>query len=920
MNHKYTSLVLFLATLALSTTPLVADGGLGLVNWESPHVHPLDRTPDGRLLVAVNTADNRLEIFQLPDMRALGSIPVGLDPVSVRVRNNKEAWVVNHISDSVTIVDLQRMMVMETLQTDDEPADVVFAGHPEKAYVSCSQSNTILVFRTNKLDQAPLRIPIKGEDPRALAVSPDGKTVYAAVFESGNSSTLVSGGFLGLFGVPPFPQGANDPENPNGGVNPFPNNGDQFEPAINPELPPPPPVGIIVKKDEDGNWRDDNGKDWTDYVSGANAEKSGRIPGWDVLDHDLVMLDTRYNTVEYVDRLMNINMALAVNPANGKVSIVGTDARNEVRYEPVLNGVFLRVNMATVDPKAGRAEIQDLNPHLDYTTTSVAVDQRMQSIGDPRAVVWDKKGENAYVAGMGSNNVVVMREEGGRDHCEDVIAVGEGPTGLVLDRTKPRLYVLNRFDASISVVDTLSREEINRVAFFDPTPMAIKIGRKHLYNTFKNSGLGIASCGSCHVDGRADGLAWDLGDPSGAMETVEHQNLGFGHPVLSQLFADHHPMKGPMVTQTLQDIIGKEPLHWRGDKDSLADFNGAFENLQGATKISDEEMAQFSDFLATLHFPPNPYRGIDNSLPTNLPLTGQLTTRRLGEPGLPLPNGNAKRGLELFQAPNRLAVFGLSCNNCHSLPTGLATPKVFDGQEYVAFTGDDDGFGHHGLVSGDGQSNVTIKVPQLRNLYEKVGMEFHATENTRGFGFSHDGAVWSMAQILSSDLFLFTNNQDKADVIAFLMSFSGSDLPSSSGIGLDAPPGSLSQDTHAGVGKQVTIHAPRPSGKDDAYLTLMMSEAKKGRVGLVARTPDRGFVYRNGQFYGDQHGSAVNINYLLGLAKQHYPVTFTVVPKGTEVRIGLDRDADGVYDGDDHNNKVADNKKFNVSAEVSHEN
>ena len=253
---------------------------------------------------------------------------------------------------------------------------------------------------------------------------------------------------------------------PNGGMNPYPNNGDSFAPQMNPELPPAPPVGIIVKKDEHGNWLDDNGKDWTDFVSGANAEKSGRIPGWDVLDHDLVVLDTRYNTVTYVDRLMNINMALGVNPANGKVTVVGTDARNEVRYEPVLNGVFLRVNMATFDPAANRTEIQDLNPHLDYTTTSVPVDQRKQSVGDPRAVVWDKKGEKAYVAGMGSNNVVVMSEEGGRDHCEDVVPVGEGPTGLVLDRTKPRLYVLNRFDASISVVDTLSREEINRVAFF----------------------------------------------------------------------------------------------------------------------------------------------------------------------------------------------------------------------------------------------------------------------------------------------------------------------------------------------------------------------------------------------------------------------------------------------------------------------
>ena len=31
-----------------------------LVNWESPHVHPLEMTPSGTRLLAVNTLDNRL--------------------------------------------------------------------------------------------------------------------------------------------------------------------------------------------------------------------------------------------------------------------------------------------------------------------------------------------------------------------------------------------------------------------------------------------------------------------------------------------------------------------------------------------------------------------------------------------------------------------------------------------------------------------------------------------------------------------------------------------------------------------------------------------------------------------------------------------------------------------------------------------
>ena len=42
--------------------------------------------------------------------------------------------------------------------TDDEPCDVVFAGEPERAFVSCSQANTVLVFDLANLDAPPQRL------------------------------------------------------------------------------------------------------------------------------------------------------------------------------------------------------------------------------------------------------------------------------------------------------------------------------------------------------------------------------------------------------------------------------------------------------------------------------------------------------------------------------------------------------------------------------------------------------------------------------------------------------------------------------------------------------------------------------------------------------------------------------------------
>src|SRR5215475_11853862 len=102
------------------------------VTFESGQVRPLALSPDGTRLFAVNTPDDRLEIF---DVTASGlthreSVPVGLEPVAVAARSNGEVWVVNHLSDSVSIVDVAAAPphVVRTLLVGDEPRDIVFAG------------------------------------------------------------------------------------------------------------------------------------------------------------------------------------------------------------------------------------------------------------------------------------------------------------------------------------------------------------------------------------------------------------------------------------------------------------------------------------------------------------------------------------------------------------------------------------------------------------------------------------------------------------------------------------------------------------------------------------------------------------------------------------------------------------------------
>ncbi len=180
---------LLVAALAL-TLPLAAHAG-DFTHYESAHVHPLALSESGDELYAVNTAEARLAIFAVgPDgaLALAGEVPVGLEPVSVAVRpGSGEVWVANHLSDTVSVVDPHARRLLATLHVGDEPTDVAFGSG--RAFVSLSGKDDAVAVYDARTRRLLRRIAIPGEDPRALAVSADGKLVVLVVLESGNGST-----------------------------------------------------------------------------------------------------------------------------------------------------------------------------------------------------------------------------------------------------------------------------------------------------------------------------------------------------------------------------------------------------------------------------------------------------------------------------------------------------------------------------------------------------------------------------------------------------------------------------------------------------------------------------------------------------------------------------------------------------------
>ena len=215
-GSRWRAIARTVVALAVLVSP--ARAADSFVNFESGPVRPVALSEDGRRLCVVNTPDGRLATFAVGDGGLVPgeSVKVGLEPVAVALHGDT-AWVVNHLSDSVSIVDLASSppRVVRTLQVGDEPRDVVFAGPGRsRAFVTTAhrgqnspldpQPTTPGVGRADvwvfdvspsgePVGEAPSSILVLfGDTPRALATNADGSEVWAAVFLSGNRTATVA--------------------------------------------------------------------------------------------------------------------------------------------------------------------------------------------------------------------------------------------------------------------------------------------------------------------------------------------------------------------------------------------------------------------------------------------------------------------------------------------------------------------------------------------------------------------------------------------------------------------------------------------------------------------------------------------------------------------------------------------------------
>ncbi|HYH85376.1 MAG TPA: carboxypeptidase regulatory-like domain-containing protein, partial [Pyrinomonadaceae bacterium] len=825
-------------------------------NFESPQVHPLALTPDGKRLLAVNSPNATLSVFQLSSGSPVltAEIPVGLEPVSVAARNNREAWVVNWLSDSVSIVDLSTGNVTRTIDVGDEPTDILFAGSQrEMAFVcvsggglqtvSFSQitggSGVVKVIDPNNQTAAPVVIPIFGKQPRALARSADGSRVFVSVFESGNQTTIVPEKVVSA----------------NGGLPP-PN------PPLAPGLPAPPNTSLIVKF-INSQWVDEMNRNWNSAVP------------YTLADIDLAVIDASGaslpSSLSAQVRGIGTHVGnMTFDPVAQRILVANLEDINQVRFEPNLRGRFQASRVSVLNAPAGTAPTivgaSDLNPHVDFINNPNGSDDvRAQSLAMPADIARAADG-TFYVAATSSNRVGVLSSDGA---VQSRIGVGQGPTGLAVDDARQRLYVLNRFDETLSVVDTASKSQTAVLAIgFNPEPDSVRVGRRFLYDATNFSSHGTVSCASCHLGGHRDGMVWDLGNPQGSVDNVATffpAGLNGGSPPAITGADSLHPMKGPMMTQSFRGIIGNEPFHWRGDRAGIENFNGAFTSLLGGPRQLDAgEMAAFKEFLRSLSYPPNP-----NEFPNRPPV--QQTGGFGFFSAFPL-DGNV-----------------VSCNQCHIVTNfGAGTDNRIVPKDKLVDT-------------------QSVKVPQLRGLYQKIGMEKSPGEKMTGFGFAHDGTFDTIFnfQLAAKFNFVSAGSEQTADLWRREM---------------EQMILRLDTGTPPAVGRMVTVNAsnkslfantnPNPNFPAN-QIEILLHQANAGNCevvvrGLFAGSPRSFLRQPNGTFLPDSLSEApVTLTTLLNAAGAGAELTFIGVPVGEGRMRSIDRDGNGVLNDDEPRTSVS---------------
>jgi hypothetical protein len=606
--------------------------------------------------------------------------------------------VTNHISDSISVVDVGRRMVVQTIQgidengvtTTDAPTGVVFAG-PNRAFVALDDRNEIAVIDFDASGHAtlnPERLSIPAQAPRAMAVV--GDRLLVGAFESGNQTEFPNCGPLDTVDTRPFLPG--DPVD----------EGCQFYNRFLETLV----VNDIFTLDIDLEFGVIVEFAAQNPNIGGEVIVDRDVPDRDVLVYDVNTLGPPVQVIEGVSTLL-----YGLEAAGSRVYVTSADGRNQLDGLDDLDNRMFENRLSWFDctPACGPTS------HVDLDQNPFGV-----PVPTPYGVRASANGQQLVVSVSGSDGIpglpgdptvdipgLVTLDAAG--NVLGHVQTGAIPQSVALasdwNGNAETAYVLNTVDSSVSVVDVSNPASPQVLQTFpvgdDPVSPELRLGRT-VFMSARSSTKGTFSCESCHPNANTDQLIWTINTVEAPADVPE-----------CNPFEESCPE--PRTTMPIRGLRDTLPLHWLGAlSDPYADHPGQLfqpedagapdcdlatdgetgcarhlvdasisgvmcdqtggcdvgpSGLPGA--LSDRERDAMAAFLMAVSYPPSPTRRPDDALsPTAIQGVSDFFT---DEDGLGVGSAASGVGQAVGFAPVTCAD---NSGGCHALPLGASTNSL----------------------------------------------------------------------------------------------------------------------------------------------------------------------------------------------------------------------------------------------------
>ncbi|MFQ5493978.1 MAG: hypothetical protein ACE5EX_01225 [Phycisphaerae bacterium] len=280
------------------------------------------------------------------------------------------------------------------------------------------------------------------------------------------------------------------------------------------------------------------------------------------------------------------------------------------------------------------------------------VDQPNQAYADPHDVAMTPDGRKVYLSCAGADTVIAVdtarllktvdeaRSDNLPYHADHLglsrryvtarIRVGANPQALAIGAQGRRLFVANRLDGTITVIDTATDNVLRSIALGGGDERGRVARGERIFHSAARTFQGQFSCASCHPDSGFDGLQYDL-EPDGLGENI-------------------------LDNRNLRGVAGTGPFKWVGSNPDITTQCGTrtAKWIVRTGWIGATGVVNLAAYIRSIRPVVNPYRRPDGRLTRAQRRGKQLFERTATNNGTPIPEKNR-------------------CHVCH---TG---PKYFDG-------------------------------------------------------------------------------------------------------------------------------------------------------------------------------------------------------------------------------------------------